>query len=262
MERRHLGKRLRGFTLIELLVVIAIIAILAAILFPVFAKAREKARQTSCLSNLKQLDLAMVQYAQDSDETYPALDNWMTNPGTIWASMIYPYVKSTGVYTCPDDSSKGLVDGGGGYAGSVTWHLSYLMNEEFGNTYWTVNGSGLPLWSTKQSVIAKPATTVLLCDGGAQITATAPFVTADSPLKQAPWFLCDPDPTYGGRGGNAGCQGNALQSDYNNPEAAGPAVRHTDMTNVAFADGHVKAMRPSTWYYKDTPWMNPSIGGS
>jgi prepilin-type N-terminal cleavage/methylation domain-containing protein len=71
MNRFHFGKKTRGFTLIELLVVIAIIAILAAILFPVFAKAREKARQTSCLSNLKQLSLAILQYTNDNNETYP-----------------------------------------------------------------------------------------------------------------------------------------------------------------------------------------------
>lgn len=254
--------RSSAFTLIELLVVIAIIAILAAILFPVFARAREKARQASCLSNLKQLGLGMLQYVQDNGEYYPALDNWMVNPPTIWASVIYPYVKSTGVYTCPDDSFTALVDGGTGYGTSATWHLSYIMNEEFGNTAWTVNGSGPPLWATRQSLIVKPANTVLLCDGGAQISATAPFVTPTSPLKQAPWYLCDPDNTYSGMGGNAGCQGYALLPDSQNPEAAGPAVRHTEMSNVAFADGHVKALKPSTWYYKQTPWMNPSIGGS
>ncbi len=101
-----------GFTLIELLVVIAIIAILAAILFPVFATAREKARQTSCASNLKQLGLAIVQYTQDYDETMPnpsvvtttaysASGYWTCGMG--WAGILYPYVKAKGVYTCPSD---------------------------------------------------------------------------------------------------------------------------------------------------------------
>src|ERR1700735_1800324 len=99
----------KGFTLIELLVVIAIIAILAAILFPVFAKAREKARQTSCLSNEKQLGLGLIQYSQDNDEFmvmawdgnggYQPSDNRVGNIKYKWMDAIFPYVKSTQVYT-------------------------------------------------------------------------------------------------------------------------------------------------------------------
>jgi prepilin-type N-terminal cleavage/methylation domain-containing protein/prepilin-type processing-associated H-X9-DG protein len=98
----------RGFTLIELLVVIAIIAILAAILFPVFAKAREKARQASCLSNVKQLSLGFMQYVQDYDEVMPqagAYENvtWPNGGtgGNFWPCRIYPYVKNIQVYNCP-----------------------------------------------------------------------------------------------------------------------------------------------------------------
>ena len=91
-------QRRKGFTLIELLVVIAIIAILAAILLPVFASAREKARETDCMSNLKQIGTATQMYTQDYDDTLPAL---IKKRG--WAGRIYPYIKSAGVYACPDD---------------------------------------------------------------------------------------------------------------------------------------------------------------
>ncbi len=94
-----------AFTLIELLVVIAIIAILAAIIFPVFASAREKARQTVCASNTKQLSLGVLMYAQDYDETLPptaiASEN---NNGILWPVLLHPYIKNDQVRHCPDDS--------------------------------------------------------------------------------------------------------------------------------------------------------------
>src|SRR5207248_9806680 len=104
--RRYLR---RGFTLIELLVVIAIIAILAAILFPVFAQAREKARMTTCLSNLKQVGTGLMMYAQDYDEMLPGSKVY-ANPGhplyksygwALWVPIIDPYVKNRPVYNCP-----------------------------------------------------------------------------------------------------------------------------------------------------------------
>src|SRR6187402_2606706 len=96
----------KGFTLIELLVVIAIIAILAAILFPDFAKVREKARAISCLSNMKQIGLGVVQYNQDNDEMMPNGYN-IYGGGTGWACQIYPYVKSVAAFACPNDPSVG-----------------------------------------------------------------------------------------------------------------------------------------------------------
>ena len=99
-------RRCKGFTLIELLVVIAIIAILAAILFPVFARAREKARQASCLSNEKQLALGLLMYCQDYDEQMPASDDW--------ATVIYPYIRNSEILNCPS-----VEQGQGGYAYSA-----------------------------------------------------------------------------------------------------------------------------------------------
>ncbi|MDR3707646.1 MAG: DUF1559 domain-containing protein [Capsulimonadaceae bacterium] len=95
----------KAFTLIELLVVIAIIAILAAILFPVFATAREKARQTSCLNNEKQLGLALIQYSQDYDECLPG-GTWNQGASMGWAGQVYPFVKSPNAFRCPDDQTN------------------------------------------------------------------------------------------------------------------------------------------------------------
>src|SRR5881628_2562260 len=100
------GRR-SGFTLIELLVVIAIIAILAAILFPVFAQAREKARQASCGSNQRQMGLAFMMYAQDYDETLPFFGNPWPNPVVYWDTCIQPYTKSQQLHSCPSWSTSG-----------------------------------------------------------------------------------------------------------------------------------------------------------
>ncbi len=98
----------RAFTLIELLVVIAIVAILAAIMFPVFAQARERARQAACLSNQRQLALATAMYAQDHDEIFPMTANYGGTVRTIWSQMIEPYLRSRGVVACPSAISPGF----------------------------------------------------------------------------------------------------------------------------------------------------------
>ena len=111
-----------GFTLIELLVVIAIIAILAAVLFPVFSKAREKARQTTCASNLKQIGLALSEYVQDYDEYWPAFNS---GPGP-WQGAVMPYVKSTSVFLCPSNykSQPQTVT----YTGLPNFYCTYSAN--------------------------------------------------------------------------------------------------------------------------------------
>jgi len=108
---RFWSRRGRGFTLIELLVVIAIIAILAAILFPVFARARENARRASCQSNLKQIGLGFMQYMQDYDETFPVSEHAYVLPtgqASVWDLLIQPYVKSMQVLQCPSDPTPGV----------------------------------------------------------------------------------------------------------------------------------------------------------
>jgi prepilin-type N-terminal cleavage/methylation domain-containing protein/prepilin-type processing-associated H-X9-DG protein len=160
----------RGFTLIELLVVIAIIAILAAILFPVFAQAREKARAISCVSNLKQINLAMLMYAQDYDETY-CMVGVRRNPGHVyWTELLYPYIKNggnsffaggntdvgtnqTSVYVCPDygfpapttdEAGNSINDNYNGYTPPSTGQypiLSYAINLTITAAWWTVGQS-------------------------------------------------------------------------------------------------------------------------
>ena len=131
MYARQLRTR-RGFTLIELLVVIAIIAILAAILFPVFARAREKARQTSCLSNMKQIALGHLMYAQDYDEMIvPSLlyfnsDN-LNPPQTMWWYMrIEPYVKNEQIFLCPSVRGEPYAIAGGT---TRNYYCDYAMNQ-------------------------------------------------------------------------------------------------------------------------------------
>ncbi|MDF2440636.1 MAG: hypothetical protein JWN98_1620 [Abditibacteriota bacterium] len=135
------GRR-TGFTLIELLVVIAIIAILAAILFPVFARARENARRASCQSNLKQVGLGILQYTQDYDERYPITNN--INYGGegwgLWRVHIYPYVKSTQIFTCPsatrDTNNCTYTNTPSGNL-TMSWNWNYGVNENV-----IYNGSG------------------------------------------------------------------------------------------------------------------------
>jgi prepilin-type N-terminal cleavage/methylation domain-containing protein len=150
--------RSRGFTLIELLVVIAIIAILAAILFPVFAQAREAARKTSCTSNQKQLGTGMVMYAQDYDEMYPVwryivpVSAEHPNGKVTWVENMQPYVKNKQIWRCPSDISPRT---------NPTTQNSYWLNA---HVFKWSGLAGAPNSATLAE-IRYPATTILFCDG-------------------------------------------------------------------------------------------------
>jgi len=170
-------KSAQGFTLIELLVVIAIIAILAAILFPVFAQAREKARQTSCISNNKQVGLALLQYVQDYDENFPS--GWFytkaitanytsfaagSTIGLGWANESYPYMKNAQVYKCPDDVTQNIAAVSGTHG--PQYPVSYVLN------------ANIPYAAPALAAMNAPASTVMAAEGDnivAEIPTTGEF---------------------------------------------------------------------------------------
>jgi len=143
----------KGFTLIELLVVIAIIAILAAILFPVFAKAREKARTITCASNMKQLGIGVAMYIQDYDENYPnGTDGGQDLTG--WASQINPYLKSNGIFHCPDDATQPF--------SSTAAHTLGGLAEASGTTYYPISyGLNSNLAGEKDSALVSDDSTIM-----------------------------------------------------------------------------------------------------
>ena len=230
-----------GFTLIELLVVIAIIAILAAILFPVFAKVREKARQTTCLSNEKQMGLAFTQYTQDNDETFPVnggLTAGQNGPtlGMGWAGQIYPYVKSTGAYNCPDDATGVHVNGGvTAYPVSYAANLSMLRTDGGSNTD--------PHLGPSIAVLAAPAKTVLLSEvkgiytNMTSINESPNIFGIHSAVANGTGAIY-PFVAFG-QGGDAqtGCLSRFSCSSNN-------VARHTEGSNYLMADCHAKFFRP------------------
>jgi prepilin-type N-terminal cleavage/methylation domain-containing protein/prepilin-type processing-associated H-X9-DG protein len=170
LRRNTMSRKKAGFTLIELLVVIAIIAILAAILFPVFARARENARRASCQSNLKQIGLGVMQYTQDYDEKYPL--NTYTCPATpcqgvldpsapyniLWFHVLEPYVKSVQLYNCPS------------YTGTIqqtdsSGNWTYNSSSSYGwNVYWNGTAEVTPFDQAALSSVEDPSGTIFAGD--------------------------------------------------------------------------------------------------
>jgi prepilin-type N-terminal cleavage/methylation domain-containing protein/prepilin-type processing-associated H-X9-DG protein len=226
----------KGFTLIELLVVIAIIAILAAILFPVFAKAREKARQITCASNEKQLGLGFLQYSQDYDEKWPTGDDG--NLGQGWAGEIYSYVKSTGVYHCPDDPTGPQV--GSNYT-SVP--ISYAANLSLLRTD---GGSATdPHPGPSISVEAAPANTILLSEV-IQIYADVTN-TNEQPNNTVVSSVCNGTSSvypFSNGNGSGGQEATGCLGGDNSTCAAGGGhtnvAQHGTGSNFLMCDGHVK----------------------
>lgn len=147
--RRPLVNAKRGFTLIELLVVIAIIAILAAILFPVFARARENARRASCSSNMKQIGLGVMQYSQDYDELYVPRNIRINSTDIAWHQLIQPYVKSTQLMRCPSNPENTIVS----FAAAEGYPA---VNRSYAMSGW-IGGSAL-------SRVQAPATKVMVAE--------------------------------------------------------------------------------------------------
>jgi len=291
-------KKRGGFTLIELLVVIAIIAILAAILFPVFAKAREKARQTACLSNLNQLGKSLMMYVQDNNETMPTAyygaDGGPSDPTTNrykWEDAIYPYVKSVAVFSCSDDNG---IDGGTGkyvfyknLTGPDDTHYgSYAINAAYRNRFIQSdpdqgpavvdsfhNPTELP---QKLAKVSSPATTIWVGEGNdsyqfsnqglgtlpAGIAGSTENTTADAtPPGWTLWY----DGAY------------PTLTDENETHPSTPAqlttirrfgslvARHggPDLANLLYVDGHCKSSRLDTIASEtNNGFITPFLDGS
>jgi prepilin-type N-terminal cleavage/methylation domain-containing protein/prepilin-type processing-associated H-X9-DG protein len=258
------SKRYSAFTLIELLVVIAIIAILAAILFPVFAQAREQARKTVCISNLKQLGLAVVMYVQDYDESFP-INCWNTPPigmqndsGTVnfpaywqWMWEVQPYTKNKQILVCPSDPKLGKDTNLSGMAYdnnptpdcSDIWGtptpISYAMNDELtglGGT--TVPGSCLGPqspsadYSVALASVPTPAGTYMLADSG-RPNGLDPFWINNTRAANYVELYGVSAPGFGAMADHTNATWEANLQNQG-------VFRHAGGSSIAYADGHAK----------------------
>ncbi|MBI5831062.1 MAG: DUF1559 domain-containing protein [Armatimonadetes bacterium] len=204
----------RAFTLIELLVVIAIIAILAAILFPVFAKAREKARQASCASNLKQLSLGVTQYVQDYDETFPPCIASQA-PYVQWADGIAPYVKSVQVFSCPSNPDRNSnMDT---YTGAKRSYMALGGAAAQGNLSRFGGVGRTPMVDIRDN------------------TGVCSLAAVDLPSTTIMLGEC--------------CAGSSVWGYFGSHDGTSfRFTNHLSMANFAFCDGHVKAMKATATY--------------
>ena len=245
MQRSHLSHRAApragaAFTLIELLVVIAIIAILAAILFPVFAQARDKARQATCLSNLKQMGTAIMMYTQDHDETLPGGINNGLPSNRTWMHVIEPYTKNRAVFVCPSapDLTPAVTTGNGtgGYGANMLIMTNYTT--QYGNP-------------KALAELGDAAGTFLICDT-VQLASNFPSTGADGMNPDSwPKYIMTSRPFTDWNVLPPGAFDNDTTIQYNQGYLSSgtpyrrPIPRHNQGLNIIYADGHAKWSRIS-----------------
>lgn len=233
-DERNCYTTQKGFTLIELLVVIAIIVILAAILFPVFARARENARRARCQSNVKQIMLGVLQYTQDFDEMYPlALADNQVTQGRSWYTAIFPYVKSAQIFKCPSDSDNTAAPESN-LAGVPAFPVSYIVNTQFGmfspdSTQPASNGKVAPV---SLAAVQSTATTIYMADG---LKQTDGITTTPTSADKLGGYRLMPYANFA----------SAKGTDAN---WGGPSPRYVETAIFGFTDGHVKSGRSSAYY--------------